>query len=93
MKAQEIKEIHEKIGLLLESNRRIEALLQNIKPMLVRIMEGNDYILSTTEAAKYTSLSPPTIRKLIKDGKLKRVERNGKIGILKSDLDKYFYID
>lgn len=41
------------------------------------------------EVMKILNLSEPTVRKLIVDGRIRKLETNGAVRITKDDLDKY----
>lgn len=93
MKAQEIKEIKEKIDLLLESQRRLESLLQSVKPAFVKVLDSQDWLMTARETAGYLGVSVETVYKWTKDGKLRKFRRGGRTGYLKSELDRIFMVE
>ena len=85
MKADEIKAIREQMDMIAGSQRRIESLLQSLKPALMKIVEHGEYLMTMKEAARYLGVGIGTLRTWTKDGRIKRYRR-GK-------LDKEFEIE
>ncbi len=67
---------------------RIVELLKEIKSLIIGQPKKDKWI-DINEASEYTSLSSSTLRRNIKDGKLKASKKLGKILFLKSDLKKW----
>ena len=67
--------------------RTIE-LLKEIKSLIIGQPKKNNWI-DINEASEYTSVSASTLRRNIKEGKLKASKRLGKILFKKSDLESW----
>ena len=93
MKADEIKVIREQMDMIAGSQRRIENLLQSLKPALMKIVEHGEYLMTMKEAARYLGVGIGTLRTWTKDGRIKRCRRGKMTGYLKSELDKEFEIE
>lgn len=93
MKSDEIRVIRERMDMIVDSQRRIESLLQSVKPALMKIVEHGEYLMTMKEAAKYLGVGVGTLRTWTKDGRIKRYRRGRMIGYLKSELDKEFEIE
>ena len=70
--------------------RAMEDMKQEIADLRAVIagVEKADRVFNIKEAAEYCGVSRWTILNRIKAKKLHKVERGGKVGILKSELDK-----
>lgn len=66
----------------------MKAEISELKALLATKKAESDKLFNQKEAADYCGVSRWTIGNYIKWGKLKRVERGGRVGILKSELDK-----
>ena len=93
MKADEIRAIRERMDMIADSQRRIESLLQSLKPALMKIVEHGEYLMTMKEAARYLGVGIGTLRTWTKDGRIKRYRRGRMTGYLKSELDKEFEIE
>lgn len=67
------------IVALMESNNRLASALGSIK---------EDKIYSCTDAAKLIGVTRQSISRFIREGRIKKVSRGGKVGIPKSEIDK-----
>lgn len=76
----ELKEVNSKL-----------TTAEEVKDMKRRLdeIEKKDVVLSVAEAALFTGKSGPTIRTYIRKGKLTRVIRGCKEGVLKSELESF----
>lgn len=93
MKADEIRAIRERMDMIADSQRRIESLLQSLKPALMKIVEHGEYLMTMKEAARYLGVGIGTLRTWTKEGRIKRYRRGRMTGYLKSELDKEFEIE
>lgn len=93
MKADEIRAIRERMDMITDSQRRIESLLQSVKPALMKIVEHGEYLMTMKEAAQYLGVGIGTLRTWTKEGRIKRYRRGRMTGYLKSELDKEFEIE
>lgn len=93
MKADDIKAIREQMDMIAGSQRRIENLLQSLKPALMKIVEHGEYLMTMKEAARYLGVGIGTLRTWTKEGRIKRYRRGRMVGYLKSELDKEFEIE
>ena len=62
MKADEIRAIRERMDMIADSQRRIENLLQSLKPALMKIVEHGEYLMTMKEAARYLGVGIGTLR-------------------------------
>jgi excisionase family DNA binding protein len=65
------------------TNELLSELLTTIKK------ERPDDWLTITEAAQYSKLSEPTLRRYIKAGKLKVSKKTGRLLFKRSDIDRW----
>ena len=67
------------IACLTESNNRLARALENQK---------TESIYSCADAAKMIGVTPQTISRYIREGRIKKAVRGGKVGILESEIQK-----
>lgn len=67
------------IACLTESNNRLAKALEGQK---------TESIYSCTDAAKMIGVTPQTISRYIREGRIKKAVRGGKVGILESEIKK-----
>lgn len=82
--------LEEILNELREVNSKLSSA-EEVKGLKKRLeeIEKKDVVLSISEAALFTGRSNPTIRTYIRKGKLTKVMRGCKEGVLKSELESF----
>lgn len=66
----------------------LERIAEELKRANDALEQENDRLVSCVDAAEYCGVTPQTISVWIRKGRLRKVYRNGRTGVLLSDLKK-----